>query len=202
MEESRRYIPPDRRKPMQFDLSGYGEVDEQQTCWRSSEKLTIQGIDFELKSGLMLGTDGRTFIIRIQLIDLSKPGQTAAEFNVLLTNDINKFNHREVQEEYRGRGLGLGSLVLTKLESEIEHQANYRNEAIVVKLQLGQPEVWEWFQRKGYVLDKDDIELAKEIADHPERFETKRAVAEDRMKYMFRIKDGRSVRLNFTKIIS
>lgn len=78
-------------------------------------------------------------------------------------------SHRYVPEKYQGNGAG--HHLLQQAEATLQAIANRRQQPVDVALQLGQRNVLEWFQNRGYHLaDERSAAIAKDLQDHPEHY--------------------------------
>lgn len=83
-------------------------------------------------------------------------------------------SHRYVHPEFKNQK-GLGTKLYLQSESLLQDIANLKNSEIIIALVTVQSDVMKWIQKSeiGYsAYSEEDIATLKELAQHPDRFET------------------------------
>ena len=117
--------------------------------------------------------------------------------------------HRYVEPAFRDRR-GLGTALLHRAEEWAKMVAEQSGQDVIIRIEAGQPVVFEWARKNHYQLDESQQALFEEIQSHPDRFVFEPAVQRSKLvkdPYVFLAgqtgrKRGDAVRLIFKKVFS
>jgi GNAT superfamily N-acetyltransferase len=88
---------------------------------------------------------------------------------VLPPNGRYRLTHRYVTESLRGQGIG--EALLKQAEHILQAIATRRKQTVEIEMQLGQRDVLDWFEKRGYAaMDDHSRDLIAEVKEHPEHF--------------------------------
>lgn len=125
-----------------------------------------------------------------------------------------ELKHRYVQPDIRRSELGLGSKLVQTAEVWLKQVANHLGRPVTVFFNAGQRSVFQWAEKNGYRVDNDQVNLRRELAEHPDRFIQDKVFVSQESRLAGIMKDpytfpknekGRymenAVRLRFSKVI-
>jgi hypothetical protein len=78
--------------------------------------------------------------------------------------------HRYVEPRFRRAAERFGTSLWETARAWFQQVAEKTQEPVVILLDAGQPSLWKWATKNGFMLSQESKSLFEEVTQHPERF--------------------------------